>query len=179
MKNLMVKQTVSYLHPLSSSNQFEQALCDLAKMLGLISERHDVNGEGPDVLWLLPNKTGFIIEAKSRKKENNALTKVEHGQLLVAAEWFANNYPDYTGIRVSVHPKNHATKAAVADASHALTYENLDKLVIASRALLTTLCESQLSSKDLVVECDRLLSEYNVKYDQLSAKYLVPFEEVE
>lgn len=74
------EKTVNYLQPHCSSNQFENALCNLAKMLGLQSERHDVNGEGPDVLWLLPNKTGFIIEAKSRKKEDNALTKVEHGQ---------------------------------------------------------------------------------------------------
>ena len=64
-------------------------------MLGLSAERRDANGEGPDVLWLLPSKVGIVIEAKSRKKEKNALTKEDHGQLLVAAEWFAANYPQY------------------------------------------------------------------------------------
>ena len=58
-------------------------------MIGLSSERFDINGEGPDVLWLLPGKIGLVIEAKSRKKEKKALTKEEHGQLLVASEWFA------------------------------------------------------------------------------------------
>jgi Holliday junction resolvase len=65
-------------------------------MIGLSAERHDVDGEGPDVLWLLPERVGFVIEAKSRKKEKNALTKEQHGQLLVAAEWFASEYPGYS-----------------------------------------------------------------------------------
>ena len=69
------EDVVSYLQPKSSANQFEQALCDFAKMIGIYAERHDDNGEGPDVLWLLPNKMGLVIEAKSRKKEHNALTK--------------------------------------------------------------------------------------------------------
>ena len=40
----------SYLHHNSSAGQFEQALADLALMIGIASERHDHNGEGPDVL---------------------------------------------------------------------------------------------------------------------------------
>jgi hypothetical protein len=146
-------------------------------MIGLVSERHDINGEGPDVLWLLPNKTGFVIEAKSRKKAKNALTKDEHGQLLVAAEWFAKNYPGYNCIRVCVHPKNQATKAAVAGASHALTYENIGALVSDARALLTTLCESQLSGENLITECDKLLSTSTLIFDRLANRYLCSFKE--
>lgn len=173
------EEVVALLHHNSSANQFESALAQFAVMIGLVSERHDNNGEGPDVLWLLPNKTGFVIEAKSRKKEKNALTKNEHGQLLVAAEWFKKNYPDYTCIRVGVHPKNQATKSAMAGASHALTYENLGALISDSRALLTNLCESQLSEDDLLIECDKLLSTSSVRFDCIAEKYLRLFEEIE
>jgi hypothetical protein len=171
------EETVVHLHHASSSNQFEQALADLGVMIGLAAERRDVHGEGPDVLWLLPSKVGVVIEAKSRKKEKNALTKEEHGQLLVAAEWFAKNYPAYTVVRVSVHPKNRATKAAVAGASHALTYEKLAALVADSRVLLTQLCESQLSAADLVAECSRLLSKSPVSASRLVESYLSPFQD--
>jgi hypothetical protein len=108
------EEVVAQLHHGSSGNQFEQALADLGIMIGLAAERRDANGEGPDVLWLLPSKVGIVIEAKSRKKEKNALTKDDHGQLLVAAEWFAANYPGYSVVRVSVHPKNRATKEPLA-----------------------------------------------------------------
>lgn len=173
------EKVVSNLHHNSSANQFEQALADLAIMIGFSSERHDVNGQGPDVLWLLPGKIGFVIEAKSRKKEKNALTKKEHGQLLVAAEWFNTNYKGHKCVRVSVHPKNRATKAAVAGASHALTYEKLSKLISDSRALLSALCESQLPPENLVGECQRLLSSSPVKAERILDDYLLPFKEIE
>ncbi len=173
------EDVVAHLHHNASSNQFEQALTDLAGMIGFSAERHDANGDGPDVLWLLPSKVGFVIEAKSRKKAKNALTKDQHGQLLVAAEWFSRNYKGYDCVRVSVHPKNRATKAAVAGASHALTYEKLVALVADARILLIALCESQLSGVNLVAECERLLTQSPLKSERLVDSYLLPFEEIE
>jgi len=170
---------VANLDKNASAKQFEKALADLAPLIGFSSERHDTNGEGPDVLWLLPGKTGLVIEAKSRKKAKNALTKAEHGQLLVAAEWFAKNYKGYKCVRVSVHPKNKATKAAAAGASHALTYEKLAALVDDARALLTSLSESQLTGDSLVAECERILSQTSLKADRLVATYFEPFENSE
>jgi len=159
-----------------SANQFEKALCDLGLILGLSAERHDDNGEGPDVLWLLPEKVGFVIEAKSRKKENNALTKENHGQLLVAAEWFASKYPGYDCIRVSVHPKNQATRNAVAGASHALTYEKLKSLVADSRMLLSSLVNSQLDIDMLETKCNDELQKSNLRSDRIANNYLETFK---
>lgn len=173
------EEVVAHLHRNSSANQFEQSLADLAVMIGFSSERHDVDGQGPDVLWLLPGKIGLVIEAKSRKKGKNALTKNQHGQLLVAAEWFKRNYKDYDCVRVCVHPKNKATKAAIAGASHALTYEKLAILISDARALLSKLCESQLSGTHLVSECDKLLARSSLKSDLIVKDYLLPFEEIE
>lgn len=173
------EEICAHLHHEASANQFEQALVELATLIGIKAERHDENGEGPDVLWLLSGNIGLVIEAKSRKKDKNALNKEEHGQLLVAAEWFQEHYKDYECVRVSVHPQNKATKAAVAGASHALTYEKLAALISDARILLTSLCESQLSEEDLVVECERLLADTGIKHHNLAGSYLLPFESVE
>ena len=166
---------VSYLNPNSSASQFESALASLGRMIGLTAEQHDTNGEGPDVLWLLSQKIGFVIEAKSRKDPKNALTKEQHGQLLVAAEWFEQNYPGYKCVRVSVHPFSKSTRPAKATTSYALTYEKLNELIVDARALLESLCESQLPETQLVQECARKLSQSGLRSDRLKDRYLLPF----
>ena len=177
------EEVVAHLHHNASANQFEKALEDLGTMIGLSAERYDVNGEGPDVLWLLPPKppkrVGLVIEAKSRKLSANPLNKEQHGQLLVAAEWFAANYPGFDCVRVSVHPRNKATKAAVAGASHALTYEKLGALISDARALLTQLCESQLVRAELITLCGTLLAKSTLRADRLVESYLIPFEDAD
>ena len=170
-------EIVSYLTPEATSNQFEQALAGLAKYIGIPSERFDVNGVGPDVLWLLPSKTGLVIEAKSRKKEKNALTKDQHGQLLVAAEWFAKEYPGYSCVRVSIHPHSVATLAAAAGASHALTYEKLALMISEARTLLSALVNTHVGGNDLLNECARLLEGSSLKADHIAERYLVPFQQ--
>ncbi|NKE66863.1 DEAD/DEAH box helicase [Ramlibacter sp. RBP-2] len=169
------EQVTSNLHGGASANQFEQALSELGKMVGLSAERHDIGGVGPDVLWLLPDMTGLVIEAKSRKDKKNAFTKEQHGQLLVAAEWFGKNYPGYRAIRVSVHPTNVATEPAAADSSYVLTYDRLQAMVGDARALLVRLCESQLKPSDLETECAQLLDTSPIRADRLPASYLQPF----
>jgi hypothetical protein len=170
------EDTVSHLHDEASSSLFEASLAELGRFIGLIAEQHDSNGEGPDVLWLLPNKCGYVIEAKSRKKTTNKFTKTQHGQLLVAAEWFKANYPDYACVRVSMHPKNQALKNASATDSYALTYENLSALVSDVRTMLGKVCESQHTGANLVNDCSRLLAASNLTAQKLAETYLVPFE---
>lgn len=169
------EDVVANLHVAASANQFEQALTDLGAMIGLTAERHDSHGVGPDILWLLPNSVGWIVEAKSRKKEKNALTKDEHGQLLVAEEWFGQHYKDIECIRVSVHTHNKATKAAAATGSYALTYEKLAALISDARIFFTKLCESQLNDSDLVDECGRELAKSPLQANRLTQRYLVGF----
>lgn len=172
------EEVVIQLNPNATANQFEQALVELGQFIGLTAERHDGNGEGPDALWLLPQRVGFIIEAKSRKKEANALTKDEHGQLLIAQEWFTRNYPEYAAVCVSAHPTNHATKAAAATRSFALTNQKLAELISDARAVLTELCESQLADADLEAECARVLEHSAIRADKLQEGYLLRFIDV-
>ena len=171
------ENTVALLHDGASASQFEKAMADLGSMIGLTTERHDNHGQGPDVLWLLPGKHAWIIEAKSRKKSENALSKGEHGQLLVAVEWFTKNYPDYSFDRVIMHPRNEATKAASAGKTFALTYGNLQRLVSDARVLLKALCESQLPLDQLVHECNRLLTGSSLCPSKIGDSYLTLFAE--
>ena len=170
------EEDMSFLHPNSTANQFEQGMVKLAHAIGLTAERFDIGGEGPDILWLLPNKVGFIIEAKSHKLKKNALTKENHGQLLVAEEWFNQNYPEYKAIRVSVHPTNKATKSAAATDSYALTFDKLALMINDAKVLLTTLCESQLANDEIEIECERELRNAPISADKLVQNYLVKFE---
>lgn len=171
-------EVVAQLNPSSTANQFEEALVDLAKMLGLSGERFDKNGEGPDVLILLPEKIGFVVEVKSRKNNDKPLTKEEHGQLLVAEEWFKKCYPGYSSLRVSLHPNNRATKVAEARGSYALTLDKLGTLISDARRLLIRLSESELPDRDMVAECARELDNSSVRADKIAKNYLHPFVEV-
>lgn len=173
------EETVSLLVPAASANQFEQALADLGQMLGFSTQRPENTGEpGADVLWLLPGRVGIIIEAKSRKKQKNALTKQNHGQLLVSQLWFTSAYPGHSAVRVSVHPNNVATRDAVPVGVKALTYEKLQELIGDTRAMLSLLCESQVPPAQLSAVAARLLQQSNLSSDRLVATYFVDFQVV-
>lgn len=168
---------VSYLVPTSSSDQFESALCDLGAILGFESSRPEKSlGNGPDVLWVISKTVGLIVEAKSRKNEANALTKQQHGQLLVAENWFKENYQHLSGIRVSVHPNVTATKKSVPGGTKALTLTKLNELIAESRKLIVALCESGYPDKELTGYCEELLRKSNLTPDKLVDHYLVDFE---
>lgn len=171
------EDVVSYLHANASANQFENALAGLGQMLGFVTERHDENGEGPDVLWLLPNETGWVIEAKSRKESKNPFKKGEHGQLLVAAEWFKSHYPNYQCRRVSIHPHDESTRAATAEGSFALTLEKLAGLVAEGRKLLNSLAECHFVEDEMAGECARQLEHSQLHSSRIEAAYLTRFKE--
>ena len=171
-------EVVAHLVPEASANQFEQALETLGIMLGFRAERPEsLHGVGPDVMWLLDNGLGLVIEAKSRKNQSNALTKDQHGQLLNAAEWFKKEYPNHACIRVSVHPNVIATKSTVPGESKALSLDKLQKLVADARSLLVALCESAIPNSDLVVRCEQLLMKSTLMPRALAEDYLLPFEQ--
>ncbi|MEQ9552958.1 MAG: DEAD/DEAH box helicase family protein [Coleofasciculus sp. G3-WIS-01] len=171
-------QVVSQLVPEASSNQFEQALADLGSILGFCTQRPDnLYSKGPDVLWLLDDQRALVIEAKSRKQQDNTLTKDQHGQLLNAGAWFKKNYPNFSsGILVSVHPNTTTTPATETVDSKALTFEKLNELITDTRRLLSELCEAVISDNELIIRCEQLLSNSTLKPKSLIEQYLVPFD---
>ncbi len=166
---------MSTLNAKASAGQFEQALMGLGSAIGLTSERKDSGGDGPDVLWLLPESIGWVMEAKSRKSPKNPFNKAEHGQLLVAGEWFRGHYPTYERVLVSVHPSSQATDAASAANTSALTLKKLEKLKTDARELMKTLSKSSLEKDELAHYCQQLLDKSSIRSDQLGATYLQPF----
>lgn len=159
-----------------SANQFEEALKDFGVILGFRSERPEKQYEiGPDVLWILDNDTGLIIEAKSRKVSKNPLTKDEHGQLLNSEVWFKKEYPNYQCIRVSVHPNNFVTRQTPTDSTRVLTLQKLDEMIIAARSLFESLCAIELAKDSLVTRCNTLLDDLELNAADIIKNYLLPF----
>lgn len=160
----------------SSANQFEQALADFGRMIGFSTQRPESTGEpGSDVLWLLPGRVGVIIEAKSRKKNKSPLSKENHGQLLVSQVWFTAAYPNYTAVRVSVHPSATATKASVPIGVKALTYAKLQEMIGDARSVFETVCESNVPPAELAPVVDRALNASSASSDRILATYLQDF----
>lgn len=167
----------AYLVPDSTAAQFEQAFEKLGHILGFAVDRPDKKyGKGPDVLWLLPENLGLVIEVKSQKQSDNPLTKSEHGQLLQAGEWFAEEYPTCRSIRVCVHPNSKASKSTTPGESKVLTLNKLQDLVRDTRSLLRDLCASTLEGDALKIYCERLLTSSKLNPEKLVQQYLLPFE---
>ncbi|MCE2696488.1 MAG: DEAD/DEAH box helicase family protein [Nostocales cyanobacterium LE14-WE4] len=169
------------LVPEASANRFEEALKDLGLILGFDAERPEkiYGNKAPDVLWLLDDKLGLVIEAKSRKYENNPLNKENYGQLLASVEWFKKEYPTHSCIPVSVHRNTDTTKSIVINDSRALTLNKLNQLITDLSLLLQELCESKVSDDQLVIRCEQFLDNSKFKPDSLIKEYLVAFAETE
>ncbi len=74
-----------------SHSVIEQALCDLAPLLGAKGSRPEKeDGVGPDDLWLWPDLS-LVIEAKTENQES--MHKKDVGQLSVSMNWFKENFP--------------------------------------------------------------------------------------
>lgn len=175
------RQVSCNLIPEVSANRFEEALEHLGLMLGFHAERPEkiYGDKAPDVLWLLNDKLGLVIEAKSRKYENNPLNKENYGQLLASVEWFKKEYPTHSCIPVSVHRNTDTTKSIVINDSRALTLNKLNQLITDLSILLQELCESKVSDDQLIIRCEQFLDTSKFKPDSLIKEYLVAFAETE
>lgn len=174
------EERVAFLTPSSSASQFEEAMMQLGSMLGFEPSRPEkAYGKGPDLLWLISKDVGLILEAKSRKNSANALTKAQHGQLLVSENWFKETYPNLTGFRVAIHPNVTATKNAIPSGTRALTLTKLDELIGETRQIVTALSDSGHPDTELAEFCETLLKKSHLTPDRLVKHYLIDFEVIE
>jgi len=73
-----------------SVNTIEQAICDLAALLGAKGSRPERDfGKGPDDMWMWPD-LALVIEAKTNNE--NSIHKRDAGQMLLSLRWFDKNY---------------------------------------------------------------------------------------
>jgi replicative superfamily II helicase len=170
------ESAVSWLTPTASSNQLEDGLKRLGALLGFHSERPEQEyGLGPDILWLPDADLGIIIESKGKKKSKNPLGKEDHGQLLVSAEWFRQQYPTRKCVRVQLHPSEKATKPAMAKETRVLTFDGLTQLVCALRAVLTEVCLAKATTEARLRLCEKLLRQHNLTPEQVVTAYFAKF----
>ena len=90
-----------------SHEAFEQALDDLAVMIGFVSQRpdHDVK-RGPDVLWRLTEGRHLLFECKNQANlDRIQIYKKEAEQLGHHITWFKQEYPSETYTPVSIRRK--------------------------------------------------------------------------
>lgn len=172
-----IDTTSSYLVQQSTAHEFEENFCLLGNLMGFNSERFDDDGIGPDIVMLLNNQTGLIIEAKSRKHPNTPFKKEVHGQLLVAEKWFEDNFSSIKEhINVSIHPNKNATKQSWSHATKVLSYEKIDEMINDTKQLYEKLIESSLTDDSLLNYCQQILEKSQIKDEVFVESYLTNFK---
>lgn len=169
----------SQLNPIATTNQFEESLKRFGSILGFQTQRPEKEEfikKGPDVLWILDENKALIIEAKSRKKQDNKLNKDEFGQVLTSYEWFKDKYPRYQGIKVVVHPNNYTTDSILASDTYALTMDNLSAMLSNAGILISELCKSTAPSETLIAKCESGIKELKLTPEGIVERFLTPFE---
>ena len=172
------EEVVSHLVPEASTNQFEQALADLGILLGFVTQRPEsIYKQGPDVLWLVEDNIGLIIEAKSHKQAKNHLNKEEYGQLLTSVEWFKTQYPNCQYIPISILSNSIKTKAIVIKEAKALTFNKLNELIADSRKFFEELCIYTHTKEELTLFCEQSLKKSTLYTQKFVEKYLSEFQD--
>lgn len=129
----------------SAVPRFEQAMKDLAQLLGLAAQRPEQEvGKGPDVLWMLGDSNFWVIECKSGS-EQESISKSDMGQLSQSMDWFAESYDGSNqATPILVHPsRNLDAKASAAAGTRILTFSKLENLRNAVKEFTTAVAVHQ------------------------------------
>lgn len=151
----------------------EQALCDLAPLLGAQGFRPEKEyGEGPDDLWLWPD-SAVVIEAKTQNEDS--LHKRDAGQLLLSMEWFKKsfatrkNFVPVIVAKVSISdrragfPSN--TRVVTEDRMHALldSLEQFYRRIISEPLFASTPKSLARIQRELNLTSDRFIISFTVE----------------
>lgn len=117
------------------TDEFEQALADLARHIGLAAQRpeHDI-GQGPDGLWALGQLKYWVIEAKSGATAK-FIQKAYINQLAGSMNWFNRQYDaSVSALPILIHPSDTlATDASAPTGARVVTETRMDALRSAVR----------------------------------------------
>lgn len=111
---LEVEQMLSDLTFGVDSEKFEQAVCDLGKLLGLHSQRPDKEyNTGPDNLWASTVMHYIAIECKNEVLDGRKeISKSEVGQMENHCGWFEAKYPQSPVRYIMIHQTSKVSKLA-------------------------------------------------------------------
>lgn len=123
--------------------KFELAINSLARHIGIASQMPDQDtGIGPDGLWMLPDGSFLVIEAKNEVSQDRPIYKTEASQLSQSMDWFRSNYASRRGTPILIHPSRiFEAKASVPTDCRVIDKKNLRKLRTCLNSLATTLAE--------------------------------------
>ncbi len=131
------------------SESFEQALADVAHVLGISSSRPEKEvGRGPDVLWLADTGEFLVIEAKSEVlSDRKEIFKSETEQLIHSCEWFRQEYAGKTPRVLLIHPATDLAHNAVFPTEGRIaTPETLEKFVQSVRSYVAAIAKKSRAS---------------------------------
>ena len=121
----------------------EDALADLAQLLGLVSQRPERDfGRGSDVLWALSVAKYAVIEAKSGAT-GAMIWKKDINQLAGSVNWCKTEYgAETTVVPVMMHPTNIVERSGTPPSgARILNGEKLEALKAAVLAYATALAQ--------------------------------------
>ena len=169
-------EEMSNLVPEASASRYEEALCKLGSYLGFDAERpENVYRVGPDVLWRTDATFDFVIEAKSKKNEDNPLYKNDHAQLLQAEHWFKQTYPEREAVRVSALPEAVAEEKATPTGSFAFRLNEVTMVVSALREVLNELVGTSGGPEALRERCEASLIRARLKPAAIRDEFMKQF----
>lgn len=160
----------------NSSNQFEQALKNIASVIGISSSRPETEygGIAPDNLFALGNSEYAIIECKNGTTAEK-ISKDYCGQLLNSVQWFKNHYID-SALKyypIMIHNSNiFSSEASPSDDIRIMTPELLCNFCLAVKKFSEVIIQSDVIDKNKEVE--KTLSFLELKGNQIVYKYTVP-----
>jgi hypothetical protein len=153
-----------------SPNSMEQAMLELAPLLGILGSRPEKEfGEGPDDLWTWPSQD-FVVEVKNKNKDS--LHKKDAGQLLISLKWFSDNYPARPdGQPIVVAKINLADKkSGFPSNTRVLTPEKMNVLLDNLEKFYQALIQGMPSSLE-PKKIRELLPQFEIAPDQFVGKY--------
>lgn len=160
-----------------SSSRFEQAIMDLAMMLGYIASRPERDyGKGPDDLWALGEGQYLVIECKN-ETTTTTISKHDCNQLNGSNEWFKNEYHGNGFIchPIMIHNSNIFEHAA--SPNQAIRIMTPSKLSELNKALIRFSEElARLKDHNDTALISQLLRQYKLNGIEIVNEYTIPFK---
>ena len=176
--NALVARASAVLEGLSfgiSHERFEQALDDLAGIIGFDSQRPDKEmGYGPDVLWRMADGKCLVIEAKNQVDPDRQLIyKKEAQQVGHHVIWFQQQYSNQECISVLIHPSATLAKGAfVSEETRLVQPEDLNRIATSVRRFVTVLA-SRPSDQWSATDVNQQLATYRLRPNDFANHWLV------
>ncbi len=158
------------------TNNFEQAINDIATIIGIESSRPEKEDDGgPDNLWSLNNNEYFIIECKNGVNKNiQEISKADCSQMLSSITWFKKKYGTTKFYPIMIHRVNILEKHANADENmRILTEEKLNDLKNNILSFIKSIVDDNGNFLCDDTQIKQRLSNFNLIANQIINKYTV------